>query len=84
MVDLPDALRPVNQIVKPRCLRSVLRSLRERDGCQVMLLEGYGEFMVLLVGYGGVGVRCHGEGCVVLVNVGRVSEQWILNQREEG
>jgi hypothetical protein len=39
MVDFPDALRPVNQIVKPRCLRKVLRSLRERDGCQVILLE---------------------------------------------
>jgi len=40
MVDLPDAERPVNQIVKPRCLRFALRSLRERDGCQVMLLFG--------------------------------------------
>ena len=40
MVDLPEAERPVNQIVKPRCLRFVLRSLRERDGCQVMLLFG--------------------------------------------
>lgn len=39
MVDLPDAERPVNQIVKPFCLRAVLRSARERDGCQVMLLE---------------------------------------------
>lgn len=40
MVDLPEAERPVNQIVKPRCLRYMLRSLRERDGCQVMLLLG--------------------------------------------
>jgi hypothetical protein len=38
MVDLPEAESPVNQIVKPRCLRFALRSLRERDGCQVMLL----------------------------------------------
>lgn len=39
MVDLPDAERPVNQIVKPVCLRNLLRSLREREGCHVMLLE---------------------------------------------
>ncbi len=38
MVDLPDAERPVNQIVQPFCLRSVLRSEREREGCHVMLL----------------------------------------------
>jgi hypothetical protein len=38
MVDLPDALSPVNQMVKPRCLRYVLRSLRDSDGCQVILL----------------------------------------------
>lgn len=37
-VDFPDAERPVNQIVKPRCLRNSLRSWREREGCQVMLL----------------------------------------------
>lgn len=40
MVDLPDALRPVNQIVKPFCLRRVVRSAREREGCHVMLLVG--------------------------------------------
>lgn len=40
MVDFPEAERPVNQMVKPRCLRYVLRSLRESDGCQVMLLVG--------------------------------------------
>lgn len=39
MVDFPDAERPVNQIVKPFCLRNELRSARERDGCQVMLLS---------------------------------------------
>jgi hypothetical protein len=38
IVDLPDAESPVNQMVNPRCLRSVLRSLRESDACQVMLL----------------------------------------------
>jgi hypothetical protein len=38
MVDLPDADRPVNHSVKPRCLRFVWRSERESDGCQVMLL----------------------------------------------
>jgi hypothetical protein len=39
-VDLPEADRPVNQTVKPFCLRSSLRSRRERDGCHVMFLEG--------------------------------------------
>ena len=38
MVDLPDADRPVNQIVKPGCLRSEVRSARDSDACQVMLL----------------------------------------------
>jgi hypothetical protein len=38
MVDLPDADSPVNQMVKPFCLRYVLRSSRESDGCHVMLL----------------------------------------------
>ena len=38
-VDLPDADRPVNQMVNPRWPRSVLRSCRESDGCQVMLLS---------------------------------------------
>ena len=38
IVDFPEAERPVNQIVKPRCFRSSLRSWREREGCQVMLL----------------------------------------------
>lgn len=42
MVDLPEAERPVNHRVKPCCLRSVLRSERERDGCQVMLLRSGG------------------------------------------
>ena len=37
-MDLPDAERPVSQRVRPRWERRVLRSLRERDGCQVMLL----------------------------------------------
>lgn len=38
MVDLPEADRPVNQIVAPFCPRSSLRSLRVRPACQVMLL----------------------------------------------
>lgn len=38
-VDLPEADRPVNQMVKPFCLRKDSRSVRERDGCQVMLLR---------------------------------------------
>ena len=38
-VDLPEADRPVNQMVNPRWPRSVLRSWRESDGCQVMLLS---------------------------------------------
>ena len=37
-MDFPEAERPVNQIVKPRCLRRELRSCREREGCQVMFL----------------------------------------------
>ena len=40
MVDFPDAERPVNQMVKPGCLRYLFRSSREREGCQVMLLAG--------------------------------------------
>ena len=40
MVDLPEAERPVSQMVRPGCLRSVERSLWEREGCQVMLLHG--------------------------------------------
>lgn len=40
-VDFPEADRPVNQSVKPFCLRRSLRSARERDGCQVMLLYHY-------------------------------------------
>lgn len=39
MVDFPDAERPVNHMVMPRCLREELRSARERDGCHVMLLH---------------------------------------------
>lgn len=38
-MDLPEADRPVNQIVKPFCLRKDSRSAREREGCQVMLLQ---------------------------------------------
>lgn len=38
MVDLPEAERPVNQSVRPVCLRRELRSARLREGCQVMLL----------------------------------------------
>jgi hypothetical protein len=37
-VDLPDAERPVNQMVKPRWERRLKRSERDREGCQVMLL----------------------------------------------
>lgn len=40
MVDFPDAESPVNQIVKPRCLRRVVRSARVREGCQVIFLRG--------------------------------------------
>ena len=41
MVDLPEAERPVNQIVRPGCLRRALRSVCVREcGCQVMLLRG--------------------------------------------
>jgi hypothetical protein len=39
MVLFPEAERPVNQRVKPFCLRRVLRSERERPSCHVMLLE---------------------------------------------
>ena len=46
MVDLPEAERPVNQRVRPCCLRRALRSGRVREGCQVMFLE-----KVKLVGY---------------------------------
>lgn len=38
MVDLPEAERPVNQMVRPVCLRRELRSALLREGCQVMLL----------------------------------------------
>ena len=39
MVDLPEAERPVSQIVRPRWLRWVSRSLRVRAGAwKVMLL----------------------------------------------
>ena len=40
MVDLPEAERPVSQIVRPGCLRWEERSEWEREGCQVMLLQG--------------------------------------------
>jgi hypothetical protein len=39
MVDLPDADKPVNQIVKPRCFLSWLRSRRVRPGCHVIFLQ---------------------------------------------
>lgn len=38
IVDLPDAERPVSQIVRPDWLVYVERSLRVRVGCQVMFL----------------------------------------------
>lgn len=62
MVDLPDADSPVNQMVKPFCLRYVLRSSRERDGCHVMLLKGT---VSDLHGDGGVwwGSRRHCKYC---------------------
>lgn len=41
-MDLPEADSPVNQMVKPFCLRKDSRSAREREGCQVMLLLGGG------------------------------------------
>lgn len=44
MVDFPEPDSPVNQIVKPRCLRRVLRSVREiAELCHVIFLseEGY-------------------------------------------
>jgi hypothetical protein len=46
-------------------LRYELRSLRERDGCQVMLLlAGHVNTEdIVLVGYGGVYIRCHGCDC---------------------
>lgn len=41
MVDLPEAERPVNQRVKPCCLRRVLRScVVTVDECHVMFLGG--------------------------------------------
>ena len=39
IVDFPEADRPVNQIVKPRCFLNPLRSWREREGCQMILLR---------------------------------------------
>ena len=39
IVDLPEAERPVNQIVKPLWPRSSLRSCRDRDGCHVTFLS---------------------------------------------
>ena len=38
MVDLPEADRPVNQIVNPCCFRNVFRSRRDSEGCHVILL----------------------------------------------
>ena len=35
---MPEAERPVSQRVRPRWERRVVRSEREREGCQVMLL----------------------------------------------
>lgn len=59
-MDLPDAERPVNQMVKPFCLRKPLRSARERDGCHVMLLE-LNVSDVCVVGGVWRGSRCHVE-----------------------
>jgi hypothetical protein len=60
-VDFPEAERPVNQIVKPRCLRNSLRSCREREACQVILLVGLISFVVGWRGcLGGMKYsRCH-------------------------
>jgi hypothetical protein len=44
MVDFPDAERPVNHIVNPRCFRNSLRSCRESDGCQVIFLRIWSTF----------------------------------------
>lgn len=38
MVDLPEAERPVSQMVRPGWWRRAARSRCEREGCQVMLL----------------------------------------------
>ena len=40
MVDLPEAERPVSQIVRPYWWRRAARSEWEREGCQVMFLWG--------------------------------------------
>lgn len=48
IVDFPEADRPVNQRVKPVCLRKAIRSLRERDACHVMLLLGKRENISLV------------------------------------
>ena len=40
MVDLPEAERPVSQIVRPGWCRREERSVWVREGCQVMLLCG--------------------------------------------
>ena len=55
MVDFPDAERPVNQMVKPGCLRNVLRSAREREGCQVMLLWMFSTLLIRIRGLEMVG-----------------------------
>ena len=65
MVDFPDAERPVNQIVKPRCLRNSLRSWREREGCQVMLLFSLSVLKFARRGWRGSFLRCH-CACLVL------------------
>jgi hypothetical protein len=48
IVDLPDAERPVSQMVRPRWLRSWERSRRDRLGCQVMFLENLWAFNLQL------------------------------------
>lgn len=63
MVDFPEAERPVNQRVKPCCLRRVLRScVVTADECHVMFLGG-GEWGKRgIVGYGEANLRCHYGG----------------------
>ena len=58
MVDLPEAERPVSQIVRPRWLRSSLRSLRVRAlAWKVMFL-----LVTMLVDCGMEGYMHGGEG----------------------
>lgn len=82
MVDLPDADRPVNQMVKPGCLRNVLRSAREREGCQVMLLLRFSMLRVyawdpeLVAWWGYAGhSRCHYSECGGVWDVNK-GQEW--------